>query len=368
LLVEGNNRRKLCRQTKIDPEDDFGLLLAIGEDCAGALSILPRDKQPEWERKAPEPLGQEDINRLVRSLGKETLADGSEQRFSLAGVQEKQPVIYEDGEYALPDQLNPSSHILKFETEPRVCFAEYIANRLASKIGLPVVVTEFLRLQSESIPYLRIERYDRYKGDDGQHLRMHQEDLIQALGYPPTMKYQKDGGPGIREVAELLRAYTARPVESLALLRDWQLFNYLVGNWDGHGKNLALLYQPGNSVPELAPFYDLVAIEFFNLVRPKAWARDVAFYIGEHTIPEKINRADWERFADDLSMPRKRLLARLEELATLLPDAAAAARGEFAEVFGDEPVYDLNDYMQESIRRRCHWVTERVLLANTNNK
>jgi len=355
LLPEGNVRRRICRQRKIADEDDAGLLFAIGEDCAGALSILPEDATPDSEHKTPEPLTAEQLDQLVCSLGTEPVITGRRQRFSLAGVQEKQPVIFDGENYALPDRLNPSSHILKFETYPRVCFAEYAANDIARQAGLPVVTTEFLRTEdaNEVFPYLRIKRYDRLLDEDNHLQRLHQEDLLQALGLPTILKYQHDGGPSVRDIAEVLRQHTARPVAALEYLRDWQIFNYLIGNWDGHAKNLALLYEPGQAVPVLAPFYDLVAIEFFNLIRPGTWDRSMAFYIGEHDEPERITRTDWEAFARDLGMPPKRLLGRVEELANWLPGIAAMSRETFAGKFGDEAVYD---NLERSIERRCRWV------------
>lgn len=359
LLPEGRVRQRICRQRKIALEDDTGLLFAIGEDCAGALSILSDDVAPETENNPPRTLTQGQINQLVRSLGAEPVITGGAQRFSLAGVQEKQPVILDGHAYALPDRLNPSSHILKFDTLPRVCFAEYIANDMAKQIGLPVVETEFLRTADadEGIPYLRIKRYDRLL-DQSNHLqRLHQEDLLQALGLPTFMKYQHDGGPSIRDVAGVLREHTAQPVTALEYLRDWQIFNYLIGNWDGHAKNLALLYKPDQSIPVLAPFYDMVAIEFFNFVRRGSWTRTLAFNIGEHNIPERITRADWEAFARDMGMPPKRLLERVEELANQLPDIAVVVREKFIKEFGDEPVYD---NMERSVRQRCGWLLRTV--------
>ena len=361
LLPEGRVRQRICRQRKIATGDDAGLLFAIGEDCAGALSILPSDVAPDTRRNPPEPLAEDQIERLVQSLGDDPSITGRAQRFSLAGVQEKLPVIFNDGYYALPDRLNPSSHILKFETLPRVCFAEYKANTMADRIGLPVVETEYLRAGDAegAVPYLRIKRFDRLVNTSDQLQRLHQEDVIQALGFATLLKYQQDGGPSIRDVAELLRAHTARPIESLACLRDWQIFNYLIGNWDGHGKNIALLYEPGEAVPVLAPFYDLVAIEFFNLLRPGTWSRDMAFFIGENRIPERVSRVDWETFARDLGMPPRRLLDRVGELAGQLSDFARDSRQAFAENFGDEPVYD---QLVESVRRRCQWLLDSVLV------
>ena len=156
-------------------------------------------------------------------------------------------------------------------------------------------------------------------------------------------------------MAELLRAHAARPAEALASLRDWQIFNCLIGNWDGHGKNLALLYAPGQAVPTLAPFYDLISIEFLNLLRPGTWSRDMAFSIGERDEPERITRSDWLGFARELGMPPKRLLDRLGELASEMPAVARAARGAFAQTHGDAPAYDR---LEEAVHRRCRWTLE----------
>jgi serine/threonine-protein kinase HipA len=354
LLPEGRARQRICRQRGVAPEDDVGLLLAIGEDTAGAFSILPGGQEPRLETTPPDPLSVDELNQLIRSLGAEAPLRGEGQRFSLAGAQDKQAVIFDGESWAWPDRANPSTHILKFETVKHVCTAEFLANDTARRLGLPVVETELLHLGrgKDAVPWLRIKRYDRETNETGRMRRIHQEDLLQALGEPTVLKYQQDGGPGLERVADLLRAHVAQPARALGLLRDWQMFNYLVGNWDGHGKNLALLYLPGETVPVLAPFYDLVAIECLNLVRPGSFSRTLSFFIGEHGVPEKVTRADWELFARQLGMPPKRVLARLEEVAQDMPDAAGAARRAFAEAHGDAP---LLDRFEESVRRRCKW-------------
>ena len=153
----------------------------------------------------------------------------------------------------------------------------------------------------------------------------------------------------------MLRARTARPVEALASLRDWQIFNCLVGNSDGHAKNLALLYAPGEAVATVAPFYDLISIEFLNLLRPGTWSRDMAFCIGERDVPAQVGRSDWLAFARELGMPPRRLLDRVEEMATSLPAVARAAREAFATVHGGAPACERLD---EAIRRRCRWTLE----------
>ncbi len=357
LLPEGGARQRICRQRGVAFEDDAGLLFAVGEDCAGALSVLPAGVEPDVQPARPEPLTHAQLDRLVRSRGGQAAAVlGARQRFSLAGTQEKQPVIFDGESYALPDRANPSSHLLKFETVRWVCVAECLTNDIARRVGLPVVDTEFLRAGADDgVPFLRIERYDRVRDAGGRLRRLHQEDLLQALGLSAAIKYQRDGGPSIGNVAELLREHAARPVEALARLRDWQIFNCLVGNWDGHAKNLALLYAPGQAVAGLAPFYDLISIECLNLLRPGTWSRDMAFFIGERDVPEQVRGSDWLAFARELGMPPRRLLARVEDMATRLPAIALAAGEAFAAVHGRAPACER---LAEEVRRRCRWTLE----------
>ena len=126
--------------------DNMGLLLACGADCAGALSILPSDPPGEEASEPSRELTVDELFRLVNSSGKDMpVSPGGGVRFSLSGAQRKLVVIHDGGTYSLSTRTNPSSHILKFETEPGVCFAESITHAIAGGMGLPVVETSFLQ-------------------------------------------------------------------------------------------------------------------------------------------------------------------------------------------------------------------------------
>lgn len=56
------------------------------------------------------------------------------------------------------------------------------------------------------------------------------------------MKYEADGGPGVKKRAMVMRRYSGLPVEDLARFVRWAGFDYLIGNEDAHAKHLALLY------------------------------------------------------------------------------------------------------------------------------
>lgn len=361
LLPEGATRQRICRQRGISQSDDMGLLLAIGGDCAGALSILPYDEMPAQERLPLTALPQDDFEKLISRKGQiQGSAFAMAQRFSLAGAQDKLPVLCKQGQLSLPDTHHPSSHIIKFETINRVCFAEYMAGQMALGIGLPVVSTSYhtTSFGKKAVPWLKVERYDRMVDSRGELVRLHQEDVLQALGMPVNMKYQSDGGPSIAMIGELLRQHLDRPSIALSQLRDWQIFNFLVGNWDGHAKNLALLYTPGSAAPTLAPFYDLVAIEFLNQLTPGSYARDMALFVGSEKNPERITMAQWEEMARQLAIPPKPLLQRVAELAELLPQVAVACREAFAREHGDRALYDK---LVGMVRKRCRWTLKTMV-------
>src|SRR5262249_16816154 len=114
-------------------------------------------------------------------------------RLSLAGAQDKLPVLVVDGRIALPLHGAPSSHILK----PAIRrIADSVHNEgfclaLAKAVDLNAVAAEIRDAQGR--PYLLVERYGRVRGPDNRPRRVHQEDFCQALGVAPEYKYQNEG-------------------------------------------------------------------------------------------------------------------------------------------------------------------------------
>ena len=182
LLPEGGFRERTVRDLKVS-DTDFNLLRAIGGECAGALSILPEQLEPSAEHSY-RPINDEELADLVSQRGQPySWSAGKRPRFSLAGAQNKFPVLMRDGRHLLPQGESPSSHILKFEVAEHrnVPAYETFTTLLAGAAGLPVVD---IRLESiNKTRYTITKRYDRFSGDDGDVTRTHQEDFCQALGY-----------------------------------------------------------------------------------------------------------------------------------------------------------------------------------------
>lgn len=111
----------------------------------------------------------------------------------------------------------------------------------------------------EDEPSIIIERYDRTRDSNGRVVRLHQEDVRQALGVLPDNKYADHGGPSTPQVIDLLKKTGATAQQNTGLFIAMLFFNYLIGAPDAHAKNYSLLLD-GAQAPRLAPLFDVASI------------------------------------------------------------------------------------------------------------
>ncbi len=215
----------------------------------------------------------------------------------------------------------PSNFILKpamahFQTSiENECFCMMLANSVDLKVP-PVSI-----VRKESQKALLIKRYDRHLENDVL-TRIHQEDLCQAMGLSHELKYQADGGPGLKACFDLVRAYSANPIKDLQQLIEWVFFNFLIGNMDAHAKNLSFMYQ-GRQI-RLAPFYDMMCINIY-----KDLSQKLAMKIGGENRPEWIMARHWHRFAEEIKISKATLRKRLTEFCFKLIKAIDTTHSNF---------------------------------------
>jgi serine/threonine-protein kinase HipA len=326
LLPEGDGREALARALGVSPGNDYGLLAEVGGDCAGAITLLASDATLDAAPRM-RTLDAEQLDAVLRALPQRPLgADPREGvRLSLAGAQPKLPVVIEHGRVALPlNAATPTTHILKPEPArfPGLVENEAFCMRLAHAAGLPVAAVEPATTASD-LPYLIVERYDRDLTSDPIR-RLHQEDACQALSIPSDRKYQVEGGPGVRDVAELLRDATAVPAQELPRLWEALVFNWLIGNCDAHGKNFSLLYDGG--APTLAPLYDLVSTTAY----PELTTR-LAMRIDGAAFVDEVDLDAWLRLATEIGVS-ERFARRTTAAVVERVQAGLAAAYEPAEI------------------------------------
>ena len=140
----------------------------------------------------------------------------------------------------------------------------------------------------------------------------------------PTLKYQSDGGPGVGEIADLLRRSmpdrTRR--ESERRLFDYLVYNVAIAGSDAHAKNFSLLL--GSSQVRLAPLYDVASILPYD-TEPGTKS---AMKIGKTWEIAKVTVKDWEMVGTRLGMPRDEGVHRAEELHSRVPEAIHTAANE----------------------------------------
>lgn len=326
LLPEGDARLHYAVNAAIDPDDTFALLRRYGRDTAGALDFVPRDVAEGTgrpARPAPVRLSASEVRALLVEAGTSRRGGGLTS-ISLAGLVPKIALERDvDGTWVQPPPGQPSTWILKVaHPEGSEAFdvvdTEAACLDLGRRVGVTSIDAEIVEF--DGLRAIAVSRYDRvpvpHEGSEPRMVRLHQEDLAQALAIntaDPSRKFQRGRRiPSWASAATVVRAGRG-PLSPLARL---VAFSFLVGNTDHHAKNTSFLRFPDGRVG-LAPGYDIAA--HLHHPGPHRTALDVA---GEsdfaaleitHVIEEV---ASW-------GVPRDAARAAATDVVTSLRDALA---------------------------------------------
>ena len=265
-------RERLARRFQTQTTQAFDLLQAIGRDCVGAIQLLGEDDSPSnVERIEGVPLDEAQVEQLLELTvdpGRfgTRMAPEDGLRISLAGAQEKTALLWHDGRWLRPLGATPTTHILKLPLglvgHRRADFStsvenEWLCLNILKEYGVPVPPVAILRFGAQKV--LGVERFDRRFHSSGAWLlRLPQEDFCQALGKPSHLKYEADDGPGLVDLASVLRL-SVRGRDDLATLITVQLLFWMLGAPDGHAKNFSIALLPEGRY-QLTPIYDVMSI------------------------------------------------------------------------------------------------------------
>jgi serine/threonine-protein kinase HipA len=336
LLPEGALRDFVLHHFGLRTEQEFDLLMALGEDLVGAVRVTP-DKDPPGHVLAH------------RDAIPDVITDPAEfpRGFSLAGVQLKFSMIDRNHRLTLPQGDETGSYIVKVPS-PRhleLPLNEYASMRLAEAAGVVIpeirlidastlegVPEEFI---SEERQAFAIRRFDREGGR-----RIHAEDFAQVFGIRPQEKY---GAVNYEQLARIIKVSFANSSAQLEKLTRRLVVNVLLGNADAHVKNFSVIYPDGIS-PELAPAYDIVSTiayqnnfdtglnqgdtkKFYRLDE-QAWIRfaqrsGIPEQMVMHVLRNTVSKANdhWPGMLQELPMPgsmRKALSAHWKKLPDIL--------------------------------------------------
>ncbi|MEA2887002.1 MAG: serine/threonine-protein kinase HipA [Bradyrhizobium sp.] len=261
-------RRRLAERVGAGGTDAYSLLAALGHDCVGALQFLPDGIDPGPAGKIEgKPVDETEIANIIQNLAVAPLGMGEDEdfRISVAGAQEKTALLRRDGKWYKPVGSTATTHILK----PQIgrlpngidlsnsVENEFLCLKLLSALDVPVAGSEIADFGGRRT--LIVERFDRLWTGDGRLLRLPQEDFCQALSISPTRKYQSEGGPGIKDILQLLKASDAANTDLATFMRANIVF-WLLGATDGHAKNFSIFLGSDGGF-RMTPLYDVLSAQ-----------------------------------------------------------------------------------------------------------
>jgi serine/threonine-protein kinase HipA len=265
-------RERIVARFQADSTEPFDILTQIGRDCVGAIQLLPHKTQPPNLKCIDlSPLSEKQLARILRGYQSKTplgmLRGEADFRISLAGAQEKTALLFHNGQWCLPHNATPTTHIIKLpigeiQSHDRVIDMrhsvenEYLCLQIAKAYGFKAANCEVIT--PDGMKALAVERFDRKQSPDGSWIiRLPQEDFCQVTGTSPARKYETDGGPAVSQIMkELLGSVT--PIEDRYTFMRAQVLFWLLGATDGHAKNFSVFIERENRY-RLTPLYDILS-------------------------------------------------------------------------------------------------------------
>ncbi|WP_420443625.1 HipA domain-containing protein [Candidatus Poriferisodalis sp.] len=309
---------------QVQEHTPFGLLsTSAGHDCAGAVQFCRSGYEDELSERASglRLLSDAEVRGEIAQITSNPdvwTPDDVEPYFSLGGFQSKVAWHRTEDGWARPFGNTPTTHILKprAEAAETVAIGEHLCLGAARRLGIHAAESWIASYGTDVAAV--IVRYDRsLVGDQWQ--RVHQEDMCQAMGLPGARKYEKDGGPGMSQIADLIWDHSAAPDDDIKRFADGLLYAWLVVNRDAHARNYSLIHMIHGET-RLAPLYDVNSSLMFD--HTKIGEREMAMrYDNGFTVYQAGSQDMLRSMAARLRVSAAELVTRAEDLAERLPAA-----------------------------------------------
>lgn len=315
-------RKNWARELGVSASNAIELLEQVGHDVAGAVQLAtPAEIENILTRQGSlEVVSEALIGKRLRELvSHPSHWANADEGWSLAGAQSKFTAARTTNhEWAWAHGSAPSTHIIKpgIGRYPGQALNEHLCLRALEQVGVNTAKTDFTSFDGAEA--IIVERYDRLRLSDGTIVRIHQEDMCQALSVWSQNKYPSSGGPSAINISQLLsKVASQRDVDRFT---DAVVAQYLLGAPDGHAKNYSV-FLDGEDV-SLAPIYDVASILPYER-RPGSSLDRAAMSLSGHNKFGDVRMRHIERFAKNTGTNPDRLIARTREMATNLPIAIA---------------------------------------------
>jgi len=316
LLPDSNLIRKRIQARFSVPSDNcFDLLAQIGTDCIGALQLLTQVKVTNVKTVRANPINDKNIATLLKHYQTAPLGMDRETdfRISIAGAQEKTALLWHQNKWFLPQGTTPTNYIIKLPIgqikHSGIDLSDSVENewlclKILAAYNLPVNDAHIVNF--EDVKTLVISRFDRRWSEDGKWIiRLPQEDLCQALGVAPGLKYESDGGPGIQAIMNFLLGSQNALLDRKQFMKSVFLF-WVMGAIDGHAKNFSISIESQGRY-QLTPLYDVMSAYPLAAKRQLEW-RDLKMAMAlksknKHYLWSNIQIRHWFAMAAQCQFP-----------------------------------------------------------------
>lgn len=348
-------RNRIQARFGVKTNQPFDLLSHIGVDCVGAIQFMSKQTEVDVKKIESITLTEQEIADSLRNYKTLPLGMSKDQdfRISLAGAQEKTAFLWHDEQWKRPINTTPTSHIFKLPIgkieHADIDLSDSIENEwlcleILRAFGLPVPGISIKSF--EDMKVLIVERFDRELSSDKTWIIRHpQEDMCQANGFAPALKYESDGGPGISTIMDLLESSTHPEEDRRKFMKTVFLF-WLLGAIDGHAKNFSIFLKQGGRFV-LTPVYDVISayplaekrqIEYKKMNMAMALHGKNAHYAWHEIMPRH-----WFNESKKIDFPKAGIQAIIDEtlgkLDVVINDVASRLPSSFP---GDivTPIFD----------------------------
>lgn len=304
----------------------FDLLSYIGADCAGALQLLTTEQSSYIKKITADPINDNAIANLLKDYQTAPLGMGRNQdfRISIAGAQEKTALLWHGEKWWIPFGTTPTTHIIKLPIgmikHSGINLSESVENewlclQILSAYNLSVNHAEVIEFSN--VKTLVVKRFDRQWSEDKRWLmRLPQEDLCQALGKPSGLKYESDGGPGIKDVMQVLLSSIEATNDREKFMTATFLY-WVLGAIDGHAKNFSISIKAKGHY-QLTPLYDVISAYPMAEQRQVEWKKlKMAMAVqgkNRHYTWDDIQLRHWLETAKQCYFPESKMQAIIDNI------------------------------------------------------
>jgi len=356
-------RRRLQSRFGTRTTGAFDLLSEIGRDCVGALQFFPEGDEPtEVKTIRSVPLSEKDMASALRHQTTDSAFGISDTsggfRISLAGAQEKTAFLFHDGRWHRPLESTPTTHIFK-RPLGRIGLEgidlstslenEWLCLRILSGFDIPAAPSRLETFEDEKA--LIVERFDRQLARDRSWwIRLPQEDFCQVTGTSPGLKYQSDGGPGIRDIAGILNGSVFAEDDKKIFFKS-QIVFWLMAASDGHAKNFSIFLLPEGRF-RMTPLYDVIsAYPVLGKGSGLKMAMAVRGSRGNRYEWDRISGRHWISTARDAGLSKATVEEILSDVVDAVPDVVNEAGSNLLPGFPESVSGPILEGVERNMRR-----------------